>query len=114
MTEEKLLRLLELFASEVKRTQVKYPMEIWGNFDEEWRRSIQNAFEEVKSLTQSLQYLGDCERPFSEELPKEKEFGWVWRIFCCRNHVHILHLSLGEIILNLDLAEKIIVLGFPR
>lgn len=115
MSEQELLKLLEMVAARVTVTQVKHPMDVLGNFDEEWSRSTSMAFMEVKELLESLQYKpGSCIGPFSEELPEDhSEVPWGWRVFGCKNHVHVIHLKYGYIVLRRELAEKILALGMP-
>lgn len=114
MTEDSLLKLLDMFARKVRRTQSKYPVAVWGDEDE-WNRSATNAFKEVKELVESMHNSPVCcQGPFSEELPEDHtEIGWGWRVYGCENHAHIIHLKYGYIVVNKELAEKILVLGIP-
>lgn len=114
MTEDNLLKLLEMVAHKVRLTQVKYPVAVWGDEDE-WNRSAANAFNNVKELLESLQnQAGSCQGPFTEELPEDhSDIGWGWRVYGCENHAHIIHLKHGYIVVDRELAEKILVLGMP-
>lgn len=114
MTEDHLLKLLENAAHKVRLTQVKYPVEVWGDEDE-WNRSASNAFKDVKELVESLQnQTGSCQGPFTEELPEDhSDIAWGWRVYGCSNHAHIIHLKYGYMVINRELAEKILVLGMP-
>lgn len=112
MTERHLLKLLEMVASKVRDTQSKYPVEVWGD-EEQWNRSAERAFGEVKATLESLQCeTGACRGPFSEELPEEaSEAGWGWRIYGCANHAHVIHLKFGYVLIERSLAERILALG---
>lgn len=113
MTEDNLLKLLEMVAHKVKRTQAKHPAVDLGD-DDQWDRSFDNAFEEVKKLLESLQdNPGSCRGPYTEELPEDSEISWRWRVYGCGNHAHIIHLRYGDIVIGNGLAEKILVLGLP-
>lgn len=110
MTEDNLLKLLEMVAHKVRRTQTE---EYYGD-DDQWDRSISKAFEEVKNQIENLQnHFRPCRGPYTEELPEDSEISWRWRVYGCRNHVHIINLKYGDIVIGNKLAEKILVLGMP-
>lgn len=111
MTEDNLLKLLDMVAAKVRRLRE-------GRIDpmDPDESVFPDAFRQVKKLLESLreQPQERCERPYSEELPEDhSDIAWGWHIFCCKNHVHIIHLKYGYIVVDRELAEKILVMGMP-
>lgn len=106
MTEEILLKLLEMVAKKVNDSLSDHPTDVVDAV---------SVFEKTKKDIEALQDdPGECIGPFSEEIPEDHHgISWRWKIFCCKNHAHIIHLKFGYITVGLELAEKILVLGLP-
>lgn len=70
------------------------------------------AFEEVKKIIESMQETIECSD--GKDPAKDIEYLPGWRVCSCENHVHIFDHNVGsKMIINMDLAEKLLVVGIP-